>query len=76
MSTSSTTAESGLTTCARCGHTAPTCERCGRATQFLGGMIGGEWYCHTFVAQPSCYTQALRGGDVGFRVNPREGSWR
>jgi hypothetical protein len=43
-------------TCARCGHTAPTCERCGVEHLILGGGIGGKDYCHTFVEKgPTCY---------------------
>lgn len=49
----------GRARCARCGHTARGCVRCGRNT-ILGGSIGGETYCHTESAQPSCYTLTLR----------------
>lgn len=43
-------------TCARCGHTAPTCDRCGEHHLLLGGRVGERDYCHTFVEQgPTCY---------------------
>jgi hypothetical protein len=46
----------GREACARCGHTAPTCERCGVDHPLLGAGIGDERYCHTFVEQgPTCY---------------------
>lgn len=48
--------------CARCGHTAPQCDRCGAATPALGGHIGGADLCHTFAVQPSCYTLSVREG--------------
>lgn len=68
MSTNFTTDETGENVnevCARCGHTTPQCARCGRSTQFLGGMVEGKLYCHTFSAgseQMSCYTAAIWEG--------------
>lgn len=43
-------------TCARCGHASLGCERCDRVDPFLGSMIGGKLYCHTFSpSAPTCY---------------------
>lgn len=48
-------------TCARCGHTTPTCARCGKNDPLLGGMVGGQDYCHTFSEDsPTCYMVASR----------------
>lgn len=50
-------------TCARCGHTTPGCERCDRQWPFLGGLLGGNTYCHTYVVGSStCYgIESARG---------------
>lgn len=46
--------------CARCGHWAPSCPRCGERTPFLGYRIGPDHYCHTVSQpQPSCYSLEL-----------------
>jgi hypothetical protein len=54
---------SDLETCHRCGHTAPTCVRCGRSDLILGGYVSGVGsFCHTFVDEvdrPSCYQLAV-----------------
>lgn len=45
--------------CARCGHTSPQCERCGRSDPVLGGYVAGVGsLCHTFESaadRPTCY---------------------
>jgi hypothetical protein len=52
--------KSGAAVCARCGHQAGHCPRCGRRDPFLGGYADGQRLCHTFSDQPSCYTLHLR----------------
>lgn len=48
-------------TCARCGHTTPTCTSCGKGDPFLGGGVAGQDYCHTFSeGSPTCYMVASR----------------
>lgn len=61
------TADEVKETCARCGHTAPTCERCGVDHPLLGAGIGDDRYCHTFIdTTPTCYMLAQweRPGDT------------
>lgn len=43
--------------CARCGHETPTCPRCDREDNFLGGYVPKVGsLCHTFVGtSPTCY---------------------
>lgn len=40
------TETAAMSTCARCGHTTPTCQR-----------FRDHEFCHTFSTAPSCYTQ-------------------
>lgn len=49
-------------TCARCGHRAGGCDRCGTTDQFLGGSRADQRYCHTFSSgRPTCYELASIG---------------
>lgn len=45
-------------TCARCGHQAGGCPRCGRNDDLLAGRIGHKDLCHLdSTHEPTCYTR-------------------
>lgn len=59
-----TAAERPPQTCARCGHTTPTCVRCTERWPTLGGRVGDLYFCHAFVtgvlSTQTCYAVASR----------------